>query len=55
MDRSSKSQQTSRKPAKSQARQGETKAGREQRQQIPRRNLMGPAGDPAEGRRDIRK
>ncbi len=48
MNRSSKS------PSKPQQ-AGQPKSSRKQQgQQIPRRNLMGPAGDPAEGRRDIK-
>jgi hypothetical protein len=48
MNRSSKSQDKGKPAGTRQA----TAPRKQQGQQIPRRNLMGPAGDPAEGRRD---
>jgi hypothetical protein len=51
MNRSSKPQAKPQQAGRHQAK-GPRKP---QAQQIPRRDLMGPAGDPAEGRRDIRK
>jgi len=50
MDRSPQPQDEPRQAGRGEAKPRKTQ---QQQQKIPRRDLMGPAGDPAEGRRNV--